>query len=105
MEVFKMTKEDQDLFYASVGKELTKKRDRMKLTVSQLAQKVGEQYNTIRSIEEGKPFMAHQLTWMKNILDINLNIMISDAINSNGIKEESNGDKEIKREEDISHFI
>lgn len=102
-----MNRKEQDLFYASIGKELTRCRERMKLNTSQLATKVGEQYNTIKAIEDGKPFMAHQLAWMKNITEMNLNILISDALSANNIKDEPNGDnkEETSNEADISLFI
>ena len=99
-----MKKNDQDLFYAAVGRELTKFRERRKLSISQLAAKVNEEFNTIKAIEDGKPFMAHQISWMKSILDINLNILITDALNTNNIsiKEDDNGQESTPVEETSS---
>lgn len=80
-----MTREQQDLIYAFIGKELTKARERKNLTITQLANKVDEQYNTIKAIEDGNRFMFHQAVWMKEVLGMNLNILISDAYNVNSI--------------------
>jgi transcriptional regulator with XRE-family HTH domain len=97
-----MKKQDQDLFYATVGKELTKARERRKLSISQLATLSGEQFNTIKGIEEGRPFMAHQMSWMKEVLGMSLNITVTDACNVNNIpmKEIDNGDKKESYQEE-----
>lgn len=93
---------DQDLFYASVGQALTRAREQRKMTISQLATKSGEQFNTIREMEEGGKFMFHQASWLKEILGINLNILTSDAINSNAIPKEETNEQE---ENSVSDFI
>jgi len=103
-----MTKDDQKLFYESVGRALTRAREQHKMSISQLARKASDQYNTIAAIEQGKPFMAHQLHWMRKELNMNLNILINDAINENGItseiKEESDGQEE-SESYDLGSFI
>lgn len=94
-----MTKEQQEALYKSIGRHLTRARENKNLTISQLASRSDEQFNTVRAIEEGRPFMAHQLYWMREILDINLNILIKDAHIENGIsiaaKDDGNGEEEI----------
>jgi transcriptional regulator with XRE-family HTH domain len=96
-----MTPEHQKLFYASLGKELTKIRERKKLSTYQLAKQVGEQYNTVKGIEDGKPFMFHQAIWLKDILNINLGILISDCYEINNIPRQGSdsGEEEIKIED------
>lgn len=91
-----MKKEDQEKFYQTIGRELTKARERKNMTVSQLAKKSGEQFNTIKAIEDGHRFSFHQASWMKEVLGMNLNILLADAINTNNIdlKEEENGIEE-----------
>jgi len=105
-----MIKKDQESFYQSVGKALTKAREQKKMTISQVASKSGEQYGTVNSIENGRPFSFHQALWMQEILGMNLNILLKDAINENSIntdlKEESNGEESnIEETLGLSDFI
>lgn len=103
-----MKKSDQDLFYQSIGRQLTKARERLKLSVSQLSTRVGEQYNTIAAIESGKPFMTHQTTWMKDFLGMNLNITVTDACNENSIsmtEGDDNGQESKKESSSLSDFL
>lgn len=106
-----MRKENQDLFYATIGRALTRAREQKKLTISQLSKICGEQYNTLKGIEDGKPCSLHHASWMRNTLGLNLNILMSDAINENNIKEEEHveeiREEVIEKEEpfDLSSFI
>jgi len=105
-----MKKEEQDLFYGSVGRALTRAREQKKLSTSQLANQAEEQYNTVMAIEKGGRFSFHQVLWMKKILGVNLNILLNDAIAETGVgfetKEELNGDKkEESSGESLSDFI
>ena len=105
-----MTKNDQQLFYASVGRALTKAREQHKLSVSQLAAKSGEQYNSVKAIEDGRPFSFHHGTWMRSILGMNLNVLLTDAVNENSIeplKEDDNGEesKQEGSDSDISDLF
>ena len=99
-----MKKEEQEALYKSIGRHLTRAREQSKLSTSQLASRVSEQYNTVKAIEDGKPFMAHQLFWMNKILGMNLNILIKDAVNENGITI-SGDDNDKKETNSLDSFI
>lgn len=62
-----MKEERQLKFYRLVGEELTKTRARININLYDLAKKVGEQWNTLRKIEAGGKFMAHQYVWLREI--------------------------------------
>lgn len=95
-----MNTANQKKFYASLAKHLTKARERKKLTVTQLATLSGEQFNTIQAIERGEGrFMFHQAIWMKEVLGLNINMLLQDCYNENDIpyKGDTGGD-EIEKE-------
>ena len=62
-----MQENRQKKFYEILGLELTKVREASNMSLYDLARKVGEQWNTIRKMEAGGKFMAHQLVWLKSI--------------------------------------
>lgn len=63
-------------FYKLVGEELTKTREGMNISLYDLARKVEEQWNTLRKIEAGGKFMAHQYVWLKAI-GVDFDLVIS----------------------------
>lgn len=71
----------QELFYQLLGQELTKARERKKLSVYDLARESGEQWNTITAMEKGGKFMGHHFAWMRSVLEVNLNILLTDVAN------------------------
>jgi len=88
-----MIKESRNSLYKKVGRYLTVAREHRKITVSQLAAKAGEQFNTIQSIEEGNSFYFHQVLWMIDHLGIDITDLIKH------IKEDHSG------QQDINDFI
>lgn len=72
-----MIKEQQIKFYKLVGQRLTTERKRRNMTIAQLSTKSGEQNKTIRSIEAGSVCSLHHAVWMKSILGIDLNEILS----------------------------
>lgn len=68
--------------------ELTKARERHKMSQYDLAKFSGEQWNTIQKMEAGGKFMAHHFVWLKR-LGVNLNILIGDI--DNRLKDEVPG--------------
>jgi transcriptional regulator with XRE-family HTH domain len=83
-----MTKKEQESFYAKVGRYLTVARERKKLSVSQLAKKAGEQFNTVSAIEEGKNFHFHQVVWIAGVLGVDVNVMIREIMEGNNERNE-----------------
>jgi transcriptional regulator with XRE-family HTH domain len=77
-EVLKMIKEQQEKFYAMVGKYLTTARKRRNMSVQELAKKSGEQNKTVRWIEDGNTCSLHHILWMSRILKIDINNIIED---------------------------
>lgn len=75
-----MKSTDQITFYYKVGKYLTLAREHKKLTISQVARKAGEQFNTVRAIEEGNNFHFHQVVWICGILGVDVNTMIREIM-------------------------
>ena len=55
-------------FYSFVASKLTNAREHRSLSKSQLAKMVGEQYNTIAGIEQGRRFSAHHIVWIDTFL-------------------------------------
>jgi transcriptional regulator with XRE-family HTH domain len=72
-----MIKEKQSCFYAAVGRALTSARESRNITIAQLAQKSGEQIKTIQSIEKGKCCSLHHLAWMRKILGIDFDLVVT----------------------------
>lgn len=75
-----MKENRQQQFYKILGEELTKARNRNKMSAYDLAKSVGEQWNTINKMEAGGKFMAHHFVWLRSI-GVNLNILIDDVSN------------------------
>ena len=73
-----MKENRQQQFYKILGKELTKARERKKMSAYDLSKFVGEQWTTINKMEAGGKFMAHHFVWLKEI-GVNLNVLISDV--------------------------
>jgi transcriptional regulator with XRE-family HTH domain len=71
-----MKKDLQKNFYEKVGAYLKNERIRRNITITQLANKAGEQFNTVKAIEEGNNFHFHQAVWIAGVLGININEMI-----------------------------
>ena len=92
-----MLANNQVLFYKMLGQELTKARERRKLSQYDLAKLVGEQWTTINKMEKGGKFMAHHFVWLRTI-GVNLNILIDDANQRliNDVPEY--GEKEVEQE-------
>lgn len=59
-------------FYEEFGARIKTARERKNLTLADVARLSGEQYHTIDRIEFGKAFTAHQLIWMREILDLSI---------------------------------
>lgn len=66
-----MKKDNQDRFYQSLGRLVTKKREELGLTIYSLAKEVDEQYNTVKGIEAGNNCSMHHMGWMQDVLGIN----------------------------------
>lgn len=79
-----MIKQDQDKFYALVGRALQVARQRRNMSVAQLSTASGEQHKTIKGIESGKLHSLHHAVWMKNILGLDLNVIIRDMEGKRG---------------------
>lgn len=90
-----MMKDAQQRIYAAVGKELTKARQHQNMSISRLANAAGEQYMTIKNIEEGGGFMFHHTSWMRDVLGMDINKLVIKATNE-GIHER----EEKKREQE-----
>lgn len=88
-----MIKIDQERFYTAVGRYLTVARERKKLSISQLARLSGEQFKTVRAIEEGNNFHFHQAVWIASVLGVNINEMIREIETMEG----SNGSADINQ--------
>jgi len=67
-----MKKENQNKFYKALGSMVTQARNKEGMTVAGLAKATGEQYKTIASIEKGKPCSMHHLSWMTEVLNLDL---------------------------------
>lgn len=65
-------------FYVAVGKHLTACRQQRKLSISTLGNLVGQQYKTIKAIEDGNPFYAHHFEWMFKELKMDINKILAD---------------------------
>lgn len=62
----------QEEYYKRVGQALTAAMEQRRITITRLANISGEHHRTIRGIMAGKPFMAHQMIWLKGVMNINL---------------------------------
>ena len=58
-------------YYEFIGAHLTAARERAKISTSQLAIRVGQQYNTVKGVENGRTFSAHQLIWIETFVGFN----------------------------------
>jgi len=83
-----ITNENNIKFYEAVSRLLTNKMKEESLTVSQVSNKVGQQFNTVNAIVKGVPFYAHQMMWLMS----ELNISVEDVIREmNGEVDTSGG--------------
>ena len=87
-------------FYDFVGANLTAQRETSKITITQLANKVGEQYNTLKGIENGRRFHAHQILWIEEFLDESISQIFQEYI-SQGVQ----SDEEIKEESYVQETV
>jgi hypothetical protein len=74
-----MNKEYQELFYKAVGEIVSQKMKEKNTTISRVATRSGNQYNTIKYVAEGKPFYFHQALWLKDILGLSTDKLIEQA--------------------------
>jgi hypothetical protein len=73
-----MTQSNQNKFYHLVGRALTVAMQRRSMNITQLSSKSGEHHKTIRGIMEGRAHSLHHAVWMRNILGLDINTIISD---------------------------
>jgi ribosome-binding protein aMBF1 (putative translation factor) len=73
-----MIKKEQERFYRSVGKALTAARQRRMISIADLSKLSGEQYKTIKCIEQGQVCSLHHIVWMTELLGINFKNIIKD---------------------------
>ena len=92
-----MKENRQTQFYKLLGEELTRARERRKMSAYDLSKFVGEQWTTINKMEAGGKFMAHHFVWLKEI-GVNLNILISDVSTQLASLPEVEGDTEVEEE-------
>ena len=103
-----MIREHQDHFYEAVGRRLTNERQRRKLSITALAKRTGEQYNTIKGIEDGSRFYFHHAVWIFLSLGISIDQLVKDvqSVNFKRVAKElevqANGKEESKA---INDFI
>lgn len=77
-----MNENQRKSFYLKVGKLLTVTRQQCNISIAQLAQRSGEQYKTIQSIEEGKiKCSLHHALWMKSVLGLDLSKLLLEGKN------------------------
>lgn len=102
-----MRKEMQTALYQRLGFYLTTIRNHKKISVSQLATRSGEQFNTVEAIMNGKRFSFHHGIWIYEILEASLDQLILNAmddIRKEALNDEQNIKEEIN-EKDIDGFI
>ena len=102
-----MNKEYQELFYKAVGEIVSLRMKERKTTISRVATRSGNQYNTVKYVAEGKPFYFHQALWIKDILGLSTDKLIEQAT-TKLFKESFDGkqeEKESKEESGIQSFI
>lgn len=91
-----MIKEHQELFYKEIGKRIANKIKENGTTISRVATSSGEQYNTVKSAVQGKPFYFHQAVWIED-LGIDIHKMIKEILKGiakgsfNGEENKENG--------------
>lgn len=78
-------------YYEFIAAQLTAARERAKISTSQLARRVGVQYNTVKGIEQGRPFSAQQLNWIEPFVGISTTKKYQEYLNQG-----NTGDKEIQ---------
>ena len=83
-------------FYTFVASCLTAKMEEQTITTTQLASRVGEQYNTINGIMQGRRFYAHHVAWINDFLSYDVAQVYVDSIN---------GDQSEQKESGLSAFI
>jgi hypothetical protein len=93
-----MTRE-QEIFYARVGRVLTDMMKQKNISIGEIKRISGEQDITIRRILNGKCCSLHHMVWMRNILGINLNEIISN--DTEGSHGEAEGIVDVKIEDII----
>lgn len=84
-----MTKEQKQKIYAALSKALTVELQRRRILKGTLAREVGDQFLTIKRIEEGKPFEFHHAFWLVNRMGIDLTQLLTDIrgdVNGTDIK-------------------
>lgn len=74
-----MIKEEQNKFYAALGRVLTDARKHRNMTITDVVKLSGEQFKTIQSIEQGKPCSLHHIKWMREILGISFGTVIDES--------------------------
>lgn len=101
-----MNKQYQKEFYEQVGAILTARANEKQLTIATLGRLGGEQYNTVRSALNGKPFYIHQALWITKYLDLSIDELLHRVDNTlmNGA---FNGQEEKEKQESksIESFI
>ncbi|MBF31842.1 MAG: hypothetical protein Unbinned1322contig1000_35 [Prokaryotic dsDNA virus sp.] len=74
-----MNKDYQTELYAAIGEVLTARMKSKQLTVSQVARRSGNQFNTVKYVLEGKPFYFHQAIWIRDYLGYSTDELIEKA--------------------------
>lgn len=89
--------------YSNVGKAVKRARELKGLTVWDLAKNIGEQYNTVKRIEEGHAFLLHHLRWIKEVLGVDA-LTILNGEGSHG-ESKAKSKKQNKREIKVEDLI
>ena len=67
-----MTSQMEFEFYKRVGEALTRERTRRKLTITAVAKMAGDQFITVKRIEEGHRFSFHHAYWLVELFGIDV---------------------------------
>ena len=74
-----MIKNIQKQFYTEIGRRLTQEMKHRKITISQLARKSGQQFNTVEAVLRGHHFYFHQVIWIMDYLKVSIDNVVSET--------------------------
>lgn len=87
-----------DNFYEFVALCLTEKMKEQTITTTQLASRIGEQYNTVKGVIQSRRFSAHHMTWINEFIKADVAQLFSDH-------EAAMGEESGQEESSLSLFI